>query len=353
MSDSNVPTECSTPRPSMCEETDRQILKWAGKLELESIDLRDKSSRLFQMLETNSRLLKSSHEKVALATAGLGDLKELQEQVKQVSQHLETFAKAQTANEASVKTFYQNLGDLSTKNVALRSSEIERIALNNEDRIDQIMHRFNNQAHATLAEQSAQNVACNVRAESAFTNLLGQTVAASQVLKSVSAETARNSDRMVALEEQVGILKGSISALCEFKKEVTGVEELKDEMKTLKELKSDIASLRKSTQGLDVLSSFKAEVEELRSLKTDADAVLNLRMEISALRKLIVTTLREKEHKPQELMSKLSPKSIHKVSKPVSRQLPKRTQTTAGTRWIIPWDEVSDNDSATLMSSEL
>lgn len=51
------------------------------------------------------------------------------------------------------------------------------------------------------------------------------------------------------------------------------------------------------------------------------------------------------------------PAENHRITKPVSPALSRehtrrlRTQTTAGTRWIIPWDEISGSD--TLLSSEL
>lgn len=39
------------------DEADKQILEWAGKLEMESVDLREKSSQLVQVLQNNSEEL--------------------------------------------------------------------------------------------------------------------------------------------------------------------------------------------------------------------------------------------------------------------------------------------------------
>lgn len=61
MSDSENSTEYSSPaRATHGDETDKQILQWAGKLELESIDLKDKSSQLFLALQQNSKELQAA-----------------------------------------------------------------------------------------------------------------------------------------------------------------------------------------------------------------------------------------------------------------------------------------------------
>ncbi|SCU79160.1 LAFA_0B01156g1_1 [Lachancea sp. 'fantastica'] len=358
MSESNVPTECSTPTTSLCEETDRQILKWAGKLELESIDLRDKSARLFQVLETNSQTLKNSYEKMAIATAGFGGIKEVQEQLKHTSQLLETIVKAQSESRTHLEDFRKNSVALLANNTAVQSTEFDKAARNYKNGLDQVSEHIDRQLQSYHCEQSAQNVASVLKAESAFTSLMSQSVAASQVLTSISAVTSKISERLVALERKSEGWQGSISTLCDLKKELVGIEEVKAELATLRELKSDVAFLRQNSTSSDALKSLRTEVGELRGLKTDVDAVLSLRMEMSALRKLIVaTTVREKEHRPEK--STLPPKSVPKITKPVSpassreRLRRRRTQTSAGTRWIIPWDEISDNDSATLMSCEL
>lgn len=39
------------------EESDKQILEWAGKLELESMDLRENSGKLIKVLNDNSKTL--------------------------------------------------------------------------------------------------------------------------------------------------------------------------------------------------------------------------------------------------------------------------------------------------------
>lgn len=45
------------------EESDKQILEWAGKLELESMELRENSDKLIKVLNENSRTLCKSLDK--------------------------------------------------------------------------------------------------------------------------------------------------------------------------------------------------------------------------------------------------------------------------------------------------
>lgn len=68
MVESEVSTECSSPTEYTEKEIDQQLLEWAGKLELESIDLREKSSTLLKALQTNSSRLQQSCEKMDIAS---------------------------------------------------------------------------------------------------------------------------------------------------------------------------------------------------------------------------------------------------------------------------------------------
>ena len=75
MAESEASTDCSSPRQYTEEETDQQLLQWAGRLELESIDLREKSSDLLRALEANSRKLQDSYEKINTASGWLKNAK--------------------------------------------------------------------------------------------------------------------------------------------------------------------------------------------------------------------------------------------------------------------------------------
>lgn len=74
MAESDQSTDYSSPRRYMEDETDKQILQWAGKLELESIELRDQSSRLIAELGRNSQQLHASCESLRAVTSGVRDL---------------------------------------------------------------------------------------------------------------------------------------------------------------------------------------------------------------------------------------------------------------------------------------
>ncbi|SCU82497.1 LAME_0C01442g1_1 [Lachancea meyersii CBS 8951] len=369
MADSDVPTECSTPRRYVQEDTDRQILKWAGKLELETIDLRDKSSKLFQVLEANSELLKRSHEKVGLAAAGFSDIKDAQKQLTSALDFLERFEKAQMADRASSESSQKQLTELLVKHAVTRTTEIQSLARTTQSGLDQIQETFGKQLQSYRSEQSEQYIKVVSGAEKAFSNLLGQAVTASQVLTSISSETSRLSEHLVFLENQVRELRAEVSelqglrsdvsALCDLKTEIAALQELRAEMTILKDLKTEMVALRDPEMGLGALSHLKTQIEELRDLKSEVGGLHDLKTGMSALQELVISALREKELNLQQPMVPIQ--SRDKVSKPVpsastssrEQQRRKRTQNTAGTRWIIPWDEISDVDSATLMSSEL
>lgn len=56
------------------DEADKQILQWAGKLEMESVELREKSSQLVSILQNNSDELCGLVKKLNGVLAKQGDL---------------------------------------------------------------------------------------------------------------------------------------------------------------------------------------------------------------------------------------------------------------------------------------
>lgn len=50
-------TNSASSQVERLEEADKQILEWAAKLEMESVDLREKSSQLLSVLQNNSKEL--------------------------------------------------------------------------------------------------------------------------------------------------------------------------------------------------------------------------------------------------------------------------------------------------------
>lgn len=56
------------------DEADKQILEWAGKLEMESVELREKSSQLVSILQNNSDELCGLVKKLNGVLAKQGDL---------------------------------------------------------------------------------------------------------------------------------------------------------------------------------------------------------------------------------------------------------------------------------------
>ncbi|SCU97475.1 LANO_0E16127g1_1 [Lachancea nothofagi CBS 11611] len=244
MADSDVSTDCSSPKRYTDEETDQQILKWAGKLELESMDLRDKSSKLLQALQVNSEHLKDSCEKISIATCGLKNGKEVQEQLQDAKEHWKCLEKGQNESATNLGKFEKRLEDKIAKFVS---------------------------SHSTDFAKAVTDV------QSALVILSRQSETLSKVMLSMSSDTQRVSERQLQLEQQVRGLKTN-------------------------------------------LVTWREETARIKSRD-------------------------------------IGYKNCCKITKPVSpvssreQMRRKRTQTSAATRWIIPWEEISDSE--TLLSSEL
>lgn len=67
-------TTTASSQVERLDEADKQILEWAGKLEMESVDLREKSSQLMQALRSNSDDLSVLMKKLSGVLAKQGDV---------------------------------------------------------------------------------------------------------------------------------------------------------------------------------------------------------------------------------------------------------------------------------------
>lgn len=67
-------TATASSQVERLDEADKQILEWAGKLEMESVDLREKSTQLVQVLKNNSEELCGLVKRLNGALTKQGDL---------------------------------------------------------------------------------------------------------------------------------------------------------------------------------------------------------------------------------------------------------------------------------------
>lgn len=67
-------TATASSQVERLDEADKQILEWAGKLEMESVDLREKSSQLIEILRGNSDDLSALVKKLNAVLAKQGNL---------------------------------------------------------------------------------------------------------------------------------------------------------------------------------------------------------------------------------------------------------------------------------------
>lgn len=67
-------TTTASSQVERLDEADKQILEWAGKLEMESVDLREKSSKLIEILRGNSDDLSALVKKLNAVLAKQGSL---------------------------------------------------------------------------------------------------------------------------------------------------------------------------------------------------------------------------------------------------------------------------------------
>lgn len=79
MSSSGSETDLTSSPVKRLSEADKQILKWAGTLELESIELRDKSSKLLQILAKNGKELNEAGKKLNSVYDVLKDLESIRQ----------------------------------------------------------------------------------------------------------------------------------------------------------------------------------------------------------------------------------------------------------------------------------
>ncbi|CUS24553.1 LAQU0S17e01530g1_1 [Lachancea quebecensis] len=259
MAESEASTECSSPRQYTEEETDQQLLQWAGRLELESIDLREKSSDLLKALEANSRKLQESYDKINTASGWLKNVKEVRDQLVKVEN-------AQKNNEAKIMTL---------------EKRVEESGLQTRSSVE------THSAQIAKTVENAQDLVLNLGRQSE--NMLA-------IMQSLSSETQLVTQRQVGLEQQVRQLREGM---------VAWKEELSDH----------------------VTNTVRGAIEAATSMP------------------ITVRSHKQIQHTDLRVTKPMSPAS----SREHTRKL--RTQTSSAMRWIIPWEEITENDH--LLSSEL
>ncbi|SCU91386.1 LADA_0F09648g1_1 [Lachancea dasiensis] len=310
MTESDVSTDCSSPKRYAEEYTDQQILKWAGKLELESVDLRDKSEKLIHLLEGNSKVLKTSFEKLNEVTGGLKDLKEVHEKLQQMKSAVQKAGKEQSSRTAGVKKL--------------------------EKQIEGVLQGFSKSYSLDVVRAQKEIIGSFGKLEAKFEERLEEftSVGTSTLTKALAESAGVFKDMESRLDAKMGSFAESHSAHFE---------------KAVKEVHNELVNLVRQSAGLtQVLSSMSTETMRVSQRQ------LHLEQQVCSL-KADIANLRGNCINRKEIISSNAHDS--KVTKPVSPTCSKeqtrhrRAQTTLATRWIIPWDEISDSE--TLLSSEL
>ncbi|SCU79301.1 LAMI_0A08163g1_1 [Lachancea mirantina] len=126
MPDSEEITECSSPQLYMESDTDKQILEWAGKLELESIELRERSTLLIAAMEKNSRELRGSFSKLSEISEQLKELKDLNVQAEKTTEQQTASLDRVSGLETAVNALREELLDVVSRTAEAESRAREK-----------------------------------------------------------------------------------------------------------------------------------------------------------------------------------------------------------------------------------
>ncbi|QLQ81158.1 hypothetical protein HG537_0E05130 [Torulaspora globosa] len=96
-------TTTASSQVERLDEADKQILEWAGKLEMESVDLREKSSQLIQVLQGNSDDVSALVKKLDAVLAKQGHVDEFRSSISELGSQLSTLEKLAKESQKSCK----------------------------------------------------------------------------------------------------------------------------------------------------------------------------------------------------------------------------------------------------------